>query len=877
MKKITILLFMMLAGLCALQVSAQPAKGPSRSAIYPALPPTFIALGTYSNPSHLYYSTQEQHAIPTGYVNGVSIIGEVEGQYYSSTYARLDDEDGNIYTNPGAGFIAAMKVEGGILGNENPVLCNSQSGTERNSVRFSARVERAGEYAARIIYTLTNEVSILSVSPSRTVSLGVYADIMIGNNDSAAIYCLRNEQGKVYGLDMKYKKDEDAQPGEKVPVFTAIFDGASGVTPVDDWWFGQYTNNCMVADIVGNYSKVPYIYNESSRQWVAGTVEDEFYKVEGGSYDSGMGFCWKNITLARGESVELSFLVSVSEIDIDEPEPDPDEEYNVEVYNTEAWNDLAADHPAHVWGYYKHPFDWTSHIEYMVDGDRGTGEWTAIPGELAPNSEFDLPFNLNFNPDVADIHTLKLRIVDIEGNATYLEDLNKEWEDIRSIDLTVDPETQYYDGTPKTFVVSIGGAIDYTLGENGEYVEPGTYDFSIYGDYDMETIGINTVEFSIVRRQAGLNVQVPEDCVYDGNEHAATASCDGDGNVIITYKDAEGDISTDAPVEPGTYEVFVEVTDGETTDGIENTSYGSFTIDKRQTVIDVDVPENCEYDGEEHPATVTVTDGDGDVTVIYKNAETEEETTEAPTEPGTYIVIVEVTETDHYYGIDPTVYGQFTILKKQQELVVNVPDDCVYNGEEHPATATLTEGDGDVIVTYVDEDGEISTDAPVLPGTYEVFVEVTPGQYYDGIDNKSYGEFTIDRAPCEFEVTLPAKQIKYDGNQHGATVDVPEGSGNVTVTYENIATGEQSTTAPSAVGRYRIILYIDDSGELYYGMDAPAIIYEYEIYLLYPTAVNELNAEGEDNGAWYTIDGRRVAAPTESGIYIHNGRKYMVK
>ena len=787
MKKITVLLLVMAAALCGMQMSAQLAKGPSRSAIYPALPNNFLALGTYDNPNHLYYSTQQQLAVPVGRVNGLSIIGEVEGKYYSSTYAKLDNST-DIYTNPGAGFIAAMKVEGGVLGNEEPVICNSQSGTERNSVSFSARVERAGEYGARIVYTLTNNAWFTS----RTVSLGVWADIMIGDNDSAAIYCLRNEQGQVYGLDMKYKKDEDAQPGEKIPVFTAIFDGISGVTPVDDWWFGQFYNNYDPEDIVGNYDNK---YDEADDSGnIVEVGPDEYYMTEGGSYDSGMGFCWKDITLQVGETVELSFLVSVSEIDIDEPEPDPEAEYHVELYNTEAWNDLPADHPAHVWGYYKHPFDWTSHIEYMVDGDRGTGEWTAIPGELTPNSEFDLSFNLNFNPDVTDIHTLKLRLVDVEGNYTYLDDLTQEWEDIRTIDLTVNPETQYYDGTAKTFVVTVGGLIDYTLGENGEYVDPGTYDFSIYGDYDMGTIGINTVEFSIVRRVAALDVTVPDDCEYDGEEHAATYTCDGDGDVIVTYKNTEtGEISTDAPVEPGTYEVFVEVTDGEIYDGIENTSYGEFTISKKESELEVTIPENCVYDGEEHAATVSY------------------------------------------------------------------------------------DGDGTVIVTYVDtETREASTEAPVEPGTYEVYVEVTAGEHYDGIENKSYGEFTIDRRPCEYEAILPEVLIKYDGQQHGAEVTVPEGSGNVTVVYKDLATGMESTTPPSAVGRYLIILTIDDSGEYYYGMEE-TIILSYEIYLIYPTAVNELNIDNEENGAWYTIDGRHVAAPNQPGIYIHNGKKYIVK
>lgn len=41
------------------------------------------------------------------------------------------------------------------------------------------------------------------------------------------------------------------------------------------------------------------------------------------------------------------------------------------------------------------------------------------------------------------------------------------------------------------------------------------------------------------------------------------------------------------------------------------------------------------------------------------------------------------------------------------------------------------------------------------------------------------------------------------------------------------------------------------------------------------TAVNTLNAAGDDN--WYSIDGVRVAEPTRAGLYIHNGKKVIVK
>ena len=72
----------MAACLCGLQVSAQIAKAPSRSAVYSYLPSGYILLGSYDNPSHIYYSTQRQTAVPMGNVHGISIIGEVDGKYY---------------------------------------------------------------------------------------------------------------------------------------------------------------------------------------------------------------------------------------------------------------------------------------------------------------------------------------------------------------------------------------------------------------------------------------------------------------------------------------------------------------------------------------------------------------------------------------------------------------------------------------------------------------------------------------------------------------------------------------------------------------------------------------------------------------------------
>jgi hypothetical protein len=46
-----------------------------------------------------------------------------------------------------------------------------------------------------------------------------------------------------------------------------------------------------------------------------------------------------------------------------------------------------------------------------------------------------------------------------------------------------------------------------------------------------------------------------------------------------------------------------------------------------------------------------------------------------------------------------------------------------------------------------------------------------------------------------------------------------------------------------------------------------------------PTGINALSADKvqKSDGAWYTIGGQRVAQPTQKGLYIHNGKKIVIK
>ncbi len=758
MKRLTSLLIAMIAVAFAMEINAGPDsyKVRTRAAnpqIYQTKPDPFKQVGDskmyYSIAMRYFWNSEDEYTANPGDQYGVSLLGEIDGVYYGCTFG-----DTRRYNGIGAGFLAALKVDenDAQFMNVESGMVNNGGNSSNHGVTMTARLEPHGEVAAKIIYTLTN-----TNDKAVTVSAGVYGDIMIGNNDYAPLERLVHE-GDTYGLKMKQSLEDGA------PLFCALFgEGVTGVTPVDEYWFGFFDHNWSPEQVVGNvYSNI----RGTETHWVwdgpisghneETPIYDEHYLVEDGGYDSGAGFCWKNKRIEAFESIELSYIISVGEIEYEEPFVPGDDrfEYTVEAYDFEGWNDLSVAHPAHVFGYYEHPYGQNGFIEYQVDGMRS---WTRIPTELVSGQEFDLPFDMFFNADVTTTHTLELRFNDGLDNITPMDGLS--WTDVRSFNIE-GIEDRVYTGEPQTFEVTVGEET-FTIGQNGEYVEPGTYDYSIEGDFDQNTIGMNTVEFKIDKAQSEIEYTIPEDCVYDGEAHAAT---------------------------------------------------------------------------------VELVKGDGELTVTYVDTKTGESSTEAPIEPGTYSVVVTVTETNRYYGLEETI-GTFTIGKAQSEITYTVPEDCVYDGEAHAATAELVKGDGELTITYVNtETGETSTEAPVVPGTYDVVVTVTETDHYYGLE-QTVGTFTIKKAPCVFDVIVP-EDVEHDGEGHPATVIVTQG-GEPIVTYLNTKTDVISADDPVDIGE--------------------------------ATGLQEMGAAKESNNAWYTIQGIRVPAPTAPGIYIHNGKKYILK
>ena len=94
------------------------------------------------------------------------------------------------------------------------------------------------------------------------------------------------------------------------------------------------------------------------------------------------------------------------------------------------------------------------------------------------------------------------------------------------------------------------------------------------------------------------------------------------------------------------------------------------------------------------------------------------------------------------------------------------------------------------------------------------------------------------------------------------------------MTYLNTKTDVISADDPVDIGEYYVIVEIPET-DLYEGL--PSTMFgPFEIYSG-TTGLQEIGAARESDNAWYTIQGIRVPAPTAPGIYIHNGKKYILK
>lgn len=565
----------------------KPNKIQMRSVSY-GVPSGYTQVGT----TMLYYYQSS---------SSIDIQGCFNGMYYGSTFSN-------------GGYRVAMQVNNG-----SSIEVDCLTGSTLSGVTFSASIEQQGELA-KICYVLTN-----TNGEDAVVSLGVHADVMIGNNDRAPISRRIDTSGNTYGVTMK--------DGNGAQLCVLFGSGLAGVTSVNDYWFGYYGLNRDPYQMVGNYSS------------------GSNYMQENGSYDSGMGWCWKNRTIPAGATVVFSYLIGVGEVNLE-----PNSSFEVTPDDPEGWNDLSRPHKLTLEGVYESPAGLDGMIEYAVEDDE---DWIQLTDMIPSGSTFNNSLVAMFDA-TRENHVIRFRTRDNVGNTTLLPSI--EYKDVSFheysgiVDKTYTGDALYQDVS----CVDEEG-LNITTGGYSNNVNAGTASFNIEGVFPY-TIGRKPCTFQINPQPLSGSLDLTiENYVYDGQQH-----CPGWSFTNETYAQLEEERDYQVVyadnIKPGTATLTVYGM-GNYTAALSKT----FLIDKAQLIdelFSIELPDaDISYDGQEHQATASVSDGVGEVYFTYTLHGETSSLAEAPKEEGSYDIYMEIADGELYYGRTAEYVGSFSIYK----------------------------------------------------------------------------------------------------------------------------------------------------------------------------------------------------------------------
>ena len=467
-------------------------------------------------------------------------------------------------------------------------------------------------------YTLTNNNDYDVI-----VSLGTHADVMIGYNDGAPISRRIDTVGQTYGLTMK-----DGNGAQLCVLFGA---GLAGVSAVDDFWFGVYYTNYEPNAMVGNYAS------------------GDSYMQENGSYDSGMGWCWKNRTIAAGTTVVFSYLIGVGEVNLE-----PNSSFEVTPDDPDGWNDLSRPHRLTLSGTYESPAGLDGSIDYAVEDSE---EWTPLTDVLASGNEFESSLVAMFNPS-NPVHVIKFRTRDVVGNTTMLhpiEYIDVSFHQLQGVvDKTYTGDSIYQEG-----VTCDLDAEKYVLKSYSNNLNVGTATFNMEGVFPY-TIGRRIYNFTINPQQLAGSIVLSETSLSYTGDFLTPDWHFSNTNYDKLEQGRDYDLSWSNNKRPGTATLTI-------------TGKGNYagTLSAQFAIVKSMLPSTDQlvsiagddilYDGEPHEVSLNGAglSGLGTATVTYFRDGVA--ISGAPVEPGSYTVNVAFAEGECYLGGTIENAAAFTI------------------------------------------------------------------------------------------------------------------------------------------------------------------------------------------------------------------------
>ena len=321
------------------------------------------------------------------------------------------------------------------------------------------------------------------------------------------------------------------------------------------------------------------------------------------------------------------------------------------------------------------------------------------------------------------------------------------------------------------------------------------------------------------------------DATYDSNPHGGSAVVTGVGGLnqaLTVYYAGTGSTvypsSTIAPTNAGDYSASASFAGDANHNGSSDSK--NFTINKAASITTVTVAGGVSfpYDGNSHPATVSVT-GVGGLSLtpapLYSCGHAPIDVADT----GCTASYTYAGDANHNGSSDSKTY---TITKAASTTTVTVSD-ATYDGNPHGGIASVTGVGGlnQALTVYYAGTGSTaypsSTIAPTNAGTYSTSASFAGDANHDGSSDSK--NFTINKAnPI---VTATGNTCTYDGNPcagSGSAIGVQgESLTPVTVAYKD-ALNNLLTSAPVAAGVYLVAARYAGDANYNQKQSAPAAI-----------------------------------------------------
>ena len=322
----------------------------------------------------------------------------------------------------------------------------------------------------------------------------------------------------------------------------------------------------------------------------------------------------------------------------------------------------------------------------------------------------------------------------------------------------------------------------------------------------------------------------PEVTVSIENGATLTIGVDEDPTVTVPegvnyttyYEQDEVKVSDTLPTTPGTYSFIVETEENDQYNAYR--TYRWFRLVEPTTKETAEITFNYEagttyYIGGTERPTVTVSEG-ADYVITYES-EAGYNSTEFPTEAGTYSLVVTVNENDQYKADKQWLWFRLVepTIKVDAEITFNfVNGDSFIKGAEEKPEYTVSEG-AEVEIYYYSEERDLAGET----ATFYSYEELIPGYAYSlnvkVLENDIYNagsawrwfrlEAPSTKEAAEITFNYEGGTTYYIGGTERPTVTVSEGADYV-ITYES-ESGYNSTEFPTEAGTYSLVVTVNEN------------------------------------------------------------------